>query len=459
MTLNQNTPWKRLICIIFALSLLLVACQPDAQVAVDDGGNGAVGNVDGEVVINFHAWNDQPQQRFEEVVVLPEGVSVNWVITPNEGNAFQLSLFDNLLNNPGAIDLFVVNIDQIRNFVEPGTTLSIFDDIGLTQNDLQHMYIYTLEAATGSDGVLRALSWEANPGLFAYRRSIAQEVFGTDDPEYIHSRISTWEGFNEVAHLMAEHGYQMLSGFDDSFRVFANNISAPWVNENNEIVVDQRIHDWIDQTLYFTQNGFNNRSSLWDSVWTSDQGLGGTVFGFFYATWGIEFTLLANSLEVPVAEGGLLEVGNGLFGDWAVTHGPDSFYWGGTWILAPESSTLDRELIRSIMYQMTVDRDNLRTIVDEFGNFVNHSELMEEIASDPDFGNDFLGGQNHIALFAQTAPNITAENISPFDQAMVEAVQTSMSDYFNGLVDRDTAWDNFFTIVTTLHPHLQRPAS
>ena len=60
----------------------------------------------------------------------------------------------------------------------------------------------------------------------------------------------------------------------------------------------------------------------------------GKVFGFFYSTWGINFTLLGNSLETPVAEGGKEEVGNGIYGDYAVCEGPQSYYWGGTWICA-----------------------------------------------------------------------------------------------------------------------------
>ena len=79
---------------------------------------------------------------------------------------------------------------------------------------------------------------------------------------------------------------------------------------------------WVDQTKEYTDKGYNNKSSLWDSQWAADQGPSGKVFGFFYSTWGINFTLLGNSLETPVAEGGKEEVGNGIYGDYAVCEGP-----------------------------------------------------------------------------------------------------------------------------------------
>ena len=76
--------------------------------------------------------------------------------------------------------------------------------------------------------------------------------------------------------------------------------------------------NWVDQTKTYTDNGYNNKTSLWSDQWAADQGPAGKVFGFFYSTWGINFTLLGNSLATPESEGGKQEVGNGIFGDYAV---------------------------------------------------------------------------------------------------------------------------------------------
>ena len=73
-------------------------------------------------------------------------------------------------------------------------------------------------------------------------------------------------------------------------------MAAPWVT-GTTVTVDENIMKWVDQTKEYTDKGYNNKSSLWDSQWASDQGPNGKVFGFFYSTWGINFTLLGNSLE------------------------------------------------------------------------------------------------------------------------------------------------------------------
>ena len=118
---------------------------------------------------------------------------------------------------------------------------------------------------------------------------------GTDDPTEVQSCLSDWDKFNDVAAKAAAKGYKMLSGFDDAYRTFSNNVSAPWVS-GTTVTVDPNLMKWVDQTKEYTDKGYNNKSSLWDSQWASDQGPTGKVFGFFYSTWGINFTLLGNSL-------------------------------------------------------------------------------------------------------------------------------------------------------------------
>ena len=111
-------------------------------------------------------------------------------------------------------------------------------------------------------------------------------MLGTDDPAEVQTYLSDWDKFNDVAAKAAAKGYKMLSGFDDAYRTFSNNVSAPWVT-GTTVTVDENLMKWVDQTKEYTDKGYNNKSSLWDSQWASDQGPTGKVFGFFYSTWEI----------------------------------------------------------------------------------------------------------------------------------------------------------------------------
>ena len=324
-------------------------------------------------VLNVWCWNDEFQSRFnayypevkevaedKSTTTLNDGTIVKWTINPNADNNYQNKLDEALLAQESAadddkIDMFLIEADYALKYVDSPYTLDVRADIGLTDDELAGQYKYTQDIAT-ADGVLKGVTWQATPGLFAYRRSIAKDVLGTDDPAEVQTYLSDWDKFNEVAAKAAEKGYKMLSGYDDSYRTFSNNVSAPWV-DGTTVKVDANIMKWVEQTKEFTDKGYNNKSKLWDNTWAADQGPEGKVFGFFYSTWGINFTLLGNSLATPVAEGGKEEVGNGIYGDYAVCEGPQSYYWGGTWICAA-AGTDNAETIKNVMTEADLRQGN-----------------------------------------------------------------------------------------------------
>lgn len=426
-------------------------------------------------VLNIWGWNDEFQGLFKDYFEgkgkVPDGVEVKFTIVPNDDNAYQNALDEALLNQKNAaadekIDLFLVEADYALKYVDSDYTLDIIKDVGLTQEDIAGQYKYTQEIVTDSKGAIKGTSWQATPGLFAYRRSIAKDVLGTDDPAEVQKALSTWEDFYDVAEKAHAKGYKMLSGYDDSYRTFSNNVSQPWVDSEKRIIIDDNILKWIEQTKEFTDKGYNNKTSLWDDAWAADQGPGGKVFGFFYSTWGINFTLLGNALETPLPDGLTATsdpeaykeatTGNGIFGDYAVIEGPQNYYWGGSWLCAAAGSD-NLELVQEIMRTMTCDPETLITITKDRQDFTNNIEAMETLANDDNFASAFLGGQNHIKLFAESAKGIDMSNISPYDQGLNEGIQTAFRDYFNGTVDYDTALDNFYKAAIEKYPELKRP--
>ena len=418
-------------------------------------------------VLNIWCWNDEFQGRFnnyypevasiaedKSTTTLKDGTVVKWTINANENNNYQNKLDEALLNQDSAadddkVDIFLIEADYALKYVDSDYALDVKADIGLTDADLAGQYQYTKDIVS-VDGSQRGTTWQATPGLFAYR-SIAKDVLGTDDPAEVQTYLSDWDKFNEVAAQAYAKGYKMLSGFDDAYRTFSNNVDAPWV-DGTTVKVDPNIMKWVDQTKEYTDKGYNNKSSLWDSQWASDQGPTGKVFGFFYSTWGINFTLLGNSLETPVAEGGKEEVGNGIYGDYAVCEGPQPYYWGGTWICAA-AGTDNTDIIRDVMQKLTCDEAIMKQITLDTQDYTNNEKAMEEIANS-DYASDFLGGQNHIALFAEAAKKIDMSNAGPYDQGLNESLQNAFKDYFTGTVDEDTAKANFETAIKEKYPEL-----
>ena len=348
------------------------------------------------------------------------------------------------------IDMFLFEADYALKYVNSGYTVDVKEKVGLTDADMANQYKYTHDIATDSDGALKGVTWQATPGLFAYRRSIAKDVLGTDDPVQVQAALADWTKFEAVAAQMKAKNYYMLAGYDDAYRTFSNNISAPYVNDKKELVIPDALWDWVDQTEEFTNNGYNNKTTLWSPEWATEQGPAGKTFGFFYSTWGINFTLMGNSLADA---NGPQEVGNGIYGDWAVCEGPASYYWGGTWMAAADG-TDNVSLVKDIMYDLTCDAAIAKQITLDTLDYTNCKSAMNEIAADETYGSTFLGGQNHIALFASAAEKIDMSNCSPYDQGINENFQNAFKDYFAGTVTKEKALENFKTKIREVYPAL-----
>lgn len=465
-----------------AMGLSLVACSgSDDSTTASNGGNDASSEEGGSseaageegTVFNIYCWNDEFASRMASFMpgytaddvknpanggVMDDGTRVNFVVTPSDDNAYQNKLDATLPNNESAaaddkVDMFLIEADYALKYVNADLTMNV-EDLGITADDMAGMYQYTKDIVTSDDGAVKAVSWQATPGLFAYRRSIAKEVLGSDDPATVQGSVKDWATFNATAEKMKAAGYFMLAGYDDAYRPFSNNVSQGWVVDG-VVTVDPKLKEWVDQTKEFTDKGYNNKASLWSAEWAAEQGPNGKTFGFFYSTWGINFTLMGNSLADQDAEEA---VGNGIYGDWAVCEGPAAYYWGGSWICGA-TGTDNPTLVHDIMYSMTCDPAIAKAITEETQDYTNNEPAMEEIASS-DFQSDFLGGQNHIALFTEAAPKIDMSNAGPYDQGCNEEFQGAMKDYFDGTVaDYDTALANFYQTIQTKYPELQVPAA
>ena len=172
-------------------------------------------------------WNDEFQSRFNDyypevkeiaadksTTTLKDGTTVKWTINANENNNYQNKLDEALLNQDSAadddkIDIFLIEADYALKYVDSDYVLDVKKDIGLTDSDLAGQYQYTKDIVS-VDGSQRGTTWQATPGLFAYRRSIAKEVLGTDDPTEVQSHLSDWDKFNEVAAQAYAKGYKTV---------------------------------------------------------------------------------------------------------------------------------------------------------------------------------------------------------------------------------------------------------
>ena len=400
----------------------------------------AMAEADGKV-LKIYAWNDEFKGFFEKYYNVPEGVTVEWVITPSDNGGYQDKLDTDLLNGE-QVDMFLAEADYIQKYADSDYTQDI-TAMGVT--DFSNAYEYTVKAASDANGVVKGVSFQCCPSALIYRRSIAKDVLGTDDPAEVQAALDSWEKFEAVADEAKAKGYYMTASFAETYRVFSNNCTSAWVDEENNLQFDDQINAWIAQTEKFIANEETLTAGIWDQEKNDQMFASGKTMCFFGPAWYFNFCM-----------GNAQDPEKGCLGDWAICQGPAAHFWGGTWLMAP-AGTQNADIVADIMNTFINNEEVCTALVANEAQFSNNKAVNEKFAADPEYGSAFLGGQNDVAVFAGMTDGIKWENHTIYDQLLNEGLQTYMQEYFKGTVDKDTAMANFYKHVNEKYPDIVTP--
>ena len=392
-------------------------------------------------VLKFYAWNEEFKGFFEKYYTLPEGVTVEWVINPSDGGVYQQKLDDALMNGE-QVDMFLAEADYIQKYADSEFTQDI---VAMGVTDFSNAYEYTVKAASDANGVVKGVSFQCCPSALIYRRSIAKDVLGTDDPAEVQAALDSWEKFEAVAADAKAKGYYMTASFAETYRPFSNNCTSPWVDEENNLQYDAQIEAWIAQTEKFIENGYTLTAGIWDEEKNVQMFADGKTMCFFGPAWYFNFCM-----------GNALDPEKGCPGDWAICEGPAAHFWGGTWLMAP-AGTENADIVADIMNTFINNEEVCTALVANEAQFSNNKAVNAKFAADESYGSAFLGGQNDVAVFAAMTDNIKWENHTIYDQFMNEGLQNAMQEYFKGTATKEEAYAKFYTELAEKCPDVVCP--
>jgi multiple sugar transport system substrate-binding protein len=413
-------------------------------------------------VINVYSWNDEFRQRVEavypevketskdgSVTKLKDGSEIHWIINPNQDGVYQQKLDEALEKQDSAsaddkVDIFLSETDYVSKYTSKEANVAMpLKDLGINpKKDLADQYDFTKQTASDESGVQRGSTWQTCPGVLIYRRDIAKAVFGTDDPTAVGEKVKDWDTMKATAQELLDKGYYTFASYADTFRLYGNSISKPWVEDGSTTVrVDPQIMNWVKDSKEWLDAGYFNKTvkGQWTDDWNKAMGSQSKVFAFLFPAWGIDFTLKSNW--------------DGADGEWAVTNPPQEYNWGGSYIHGAEGTDNPKH-VKEIIKALTADKDNLLKISKDYQDFTNTKSGMEAAAKDDSFKSDFLGGENAYSYYAPVAENIKIAPLSSYDQGCVELIQNAFNDYLQGKVSYNKAKSNFETAIKERYPEI-----
>ena len=424
------------------------AAAQDTQQAASSGG--------GSNVINLWSFTEEVPGMVEKYIEThPDfGYTVNTTVIATTEGAYQPAL-DQALQAGGAEQpdmycaeaAFVLKYTKgdMSSYAMPYKDLGIDIDKAIADAKIAQ---YAVDIGTNADGDVDGLGYQATGGAFIYRRSIAKDVFGTDDPaqiaEILGAGTNSWDKFWEAAAKLAENNVAIVSSDGDVWHAVENSSETGWINADGLLHIDPKREAFLDISKNLIDNKWSNATQDWQDAWFADmKGQGEKpVFGFFGPAWLINYTLAPNC--------GGSAPGEGTYGDWAVCAPPIGFFWGGTWVMAnknmdPEKVAAVSELINWITLDTTEDGLQYKwangTLNGEGGtkDAVASGTVMEK----SDGSLDFLAGQNMFEVFIPANDYANGKNLTQFDENINLYWRDQARMYSVGEKSRDDAINTF----------------
>ncbi len=320
-----------------------------------------------------------------------------------------------------------------------------YKDLGLDVDNLlkeADIAKYTVDIGTNSDGNLVGLGYQATGGAFIYRRSIAKDVWGTDDPAVIKDKIGPgWDKFFAAAAELKAKKYGIVSGDGDIWHAVENSSEKGWIVDG-KLYIDPKREEFLDLSKKLKDNGYDNDTKDWTDAWYADMKDAGAqkIFGFFGPAWLINYVMAGNS--------GGKKVGEGTYGDWAVCEPTIGFFWGGTWVLANKSTKVPAA-VGDIIKWITLDSsDKGLQYFWANGTLNGPGGTKDAVASGTvmkksDGKLDFLGGQNMFDVFVPAGQNATGTNKTQYDETINTYFRDQVREYTAGNKTREQAIADF----------------
>jgi multiple sugar transport system substrate-binding protein len=343
-------------------------------------------------------------------------------------------------------------------------------------------YPAVVEVGT-NNGINKAYSYQATPGAFFYRRSIAKECLGTDDLVAVQAMVADMTKFLETAAKIKACGtgdYYTVGTGGELFTPFLSNRTQPWI-VNNALVIDPAIVNYVHFAKQMRDNGYESGATQWTEGWFAGMndtlvdanGTPKKVFSYFLPTWGLPYVLSPNATSADKT--------STTVGDWAMINGPLSYQWGGTWVGALKgspNSTLATEFVKFVAldetnltnwatgvytnaYLKAIDPTTPDDQAQAAGDFVSSQVVVDKITASFDTSTlaTFLGGENSYGAFAKAAPSVNGKLMTGSDDAIQRALNDPLAAYLSGTMTEAQMWKAWLDAVRSEFPDLTIPAA
>lgn len=414
------------------------------------------------VEINLLGWTDEQARMIEKYIETHPDCGIKVIFKQVETtNGQYTSFLDEALT--GKSDEFVPDIYSAESAFVKHYSSGAMGQYALPYTDLisglsskilsAQIAEYTVNLGKNSSGDVVGLAYQTTGGAFIYRRSVAKQVFGTDEPELVSNAIGggsgSWTKFFEAAETCSDNGVAILSGDASLWHPVEGSAEKGWVVDG-KLHIDSKREAFLDYSKNLYENGWTNKTEEWSEDWKADiQGKGEKpVLGFFGPAWLINYSMEPACNKDD--DGNVINNDT----DWAICDAPVGFLWGGTWMFANKKLQSDTseegkrklEAIQKIIEWITLDTSKEGLQYQWANGLINNAKdtVASKVVMEKSDGTlDFLNGQNMFDYFIPANEKAPSNLLTEYDEKINALWRFEVNKYAEGLTTREQALHNF----------------
>jgi ABC-type glycerol-3-phosphate transport system substrate-binding protein len=242
-----------LISILVLFSMLLTACAPAAEAPAAEAPAAEEPAAEqpaaeqpaasGKTVLNVWSFTNEIMTMAIAFEKLHPDVDVVYTMIPMTNGEYQTKLMATL-GTADVPDVVALESAFVKSYVES----DFLADIGDLMVYAEELEVYPFVTDVGThEGVTKAYAYQATPGALFYRRSLAKEYFGTDDPVEMQEILSDMDKYIAAAEVVKEKSggnTYMVASNGDFMNLFYANREQPWVVDGT-LTVDPMVDKMV----------------------------------------------------------------------------------------------------------------------------------------------------------------------------------------------------------------------
>jgi maltose-binding protein MalE len=419
---------------------LLVGCKPTEPAPTQPPANTqAPANTEkkpedftGKIVFG-HFNNDEATPIAEAFKEKYKNVEVELQITADTNGAYQTLMTQALRTGTDVPDVYASENAFVKRFVNIQNGYEDLSAAPYNAEELKTKLVpYTIDIGRSDDGKIRALSHQAAVAAVGYKRDLAKQYLGTDDPAEIGKMFASGQKIVETGkELKSKSGGKaiLFPGMAELMRMYLGARDSAWV-ENGKLVIDPKMEEFVKIAKELRDAGAEGGLEAWTDQWSA--AIKDDVhFAYAIPTWGIPWIIDVNQEDSKKETG-----------DWALAEAPAPYCWGGTWF-GIYSGSQNKDLAWEFIKFLTLDEEQSEAWARKSGDFVSNLNVIEKMSNDSSYISKTIN-QNPYTFFAPMVGDINGAIITQHDDTITNAFQDAMLSYLAGTIKtEEDMWKQF----------------